>query len=280
MADTKNLTLRIALTDPLPASEAVIPNRGLPTVNNLRDLMGALLAGRLNGSSLRCDVEPVAASNVVTIADAAGTVSMTVSGVSFSVTADADDTVTAAALAALVNASTNALVQGQVTAAAGGADHSATVTTTAIGSAVGVSGNAITQTATGTGTSSAHARLVGGTDGTAQVALTQASGTVTFSSASGTLVVTINGVALSQTDSTDSGDGDTLCNQIALDPVLSPDFQGVNASGVVTISAKPGGRFDGVAGNAVTLVVSGTGLSRSGALLTGGLDPISTRFSF
>lgn len=100
---------------------------------------------------------------------------------------------------------------------------------------------------------------------------TSASGTFTYSSASGTTTATLNGKAFAQTTGTDAARGIALSAAInaSTDPLILGLFTASdNGSGVVTVTAV----HKGVAGNAYTLAVSGTGLARSAATLANGAD--------
>lgn len=100
--------------------------------------------------------DAVAASGTVTISSGSGSIAAVINGVSTAVTWGTSDTATAAALAAAINASANALVNGHVTATSA----LGVVTITAINP--GVTGNAITLSATGTGATASGARLTSG----------------------------------------------------------------------------------------------------------------------
>lgn len=100
-----------------------------------------------------------AASGTVTLSSSSGTVGATINGVSVTTAFDTSDTVTATALAAAINASTNALVQYLVTASS----SAGVVTITA--TQKNRLGNAITLAATGTGATASGARLTGGAGG-------------------------------------------------------------------------------------------------------------------
>lgn len=98
-----------------------------------------------------------------------------------------------------------------------------------------------------------------------------ASGTVTLSSASGTVGASINGVSI--TVSASGGDTATaaaLASAInaSSNALVAPYVSATSALGVVTITAKT----PGAAGNVITLAASGTGALASGARLTGGTD--------
>lgn len=104
--------------------------------------------------------DPVAASGTVTLSSGSGSVAAVVNGVSTAVTWATSDTASAAALAAAVVASANALVNGHVTATS----NLGVVTITA--KLPGVTGNAISLAATGTGATASGARLTAGADAT------------------------------------------------------------------------------------------------------------------
>ena len=99
----------------------------------------------------------------------------------------------------------------------------------------------------------------------------KATGTLTFNSATGATVATVDGVSHSISEGTDSE------RATALAALINADRDGachatVNA-GVVSVFA----RGAGVDGNAITLAVSGSGLARSAATLSsgsGGVAPI------
>lgn len=96
----------------------------------------------------------------------------------------------------------------------------------------------------------------------------RATGTLTFSSASGTVGGSINGVAITVTAA--GGDAATAALWVAaVNASVNPLVQGVvtasNVLGVATVTAGYG-----ATGNAITLAATGTGVTASGARLTGG----------
>lgn len=105
------------------------------------------------------DTTGVKASGTVTIASGSGTVHIVINGVDFSRTWATDDTTTAAAFATAINASSNALVTGHVTATSA----LGVVTITAVEK--GKAGNAITTSASGTGMTANQTRLTAGAGG-------------------------------------------------------------------------------------------------------------------
>lgn len=96
----------------------------------------------------------------------------------------------------------------------------------------------------------------------------QASGTVTFASATGTTSVTVNGVAFQQTTGSDAARVTAAAAAInaSTDPLIAGVVTATANAGVLTIRAVA----IGTAGNAVTLAATGTGVTASGARLTGG----------
>lgn len=97
----------------------------------------------------------------------------------------------------------------------------------------------------------------------------QAAGTLTLSTASGTVGGTINGVAVTVTAS--GGDTATAAAIAAAinastNPLVSQHATATSSGAVVTVTALHAGS----AGNAVTLAASGTGVTASGVRLTGG----------
>jgi len=98
----------------------------------------------------------------------------------------------------------------------------------------------------------------------------QASGTVTYSSASGTNTVTINGVAFSQTTGTDTARAAAAAAAInaSANALVAGIVTATSAAGVLTVTAVA----HGATGNSITLAASGTGATASGARLTGGVS--------
>ncbi len=119
-------------------------------------------SGMISQITLRGEDTPVAPTGTITIVSGTGTITATINGVAIPITWATSDTVSAALLAAAINASVNPIVQGLVTATSA----AGVVTVSGAGSALGKSGNAVTLAASGTGASASAARLAGGTDGT------------------------------------------------------------------------------------------------------------------
>jgi len=97
----------------------------------------------------------------------------------------------------------------------------------------------------------------------------RATGTLTFSSASGTVGGSINGVAITVTAA--GGDTNTAALWVAavtasVNPLVAGVVTASNVAGVATVQAVQ----YGATGNSITLAASGTGVTASGARLTGG----------
>jgi len=123
-------------------------------------MLGRIASGSIPGAStVVCDTGTsgaTAASGTVTLSTASGTVGATINGVAVTTAASGGDTATAAALAAAINAESNALVANHVTAT------SAAGVVTITARMPGQYGNAITLAASGTGATASGARLTGG----------------------------------------------------------------------------------------------------------------------
>ena len=283
------LTLRITPAGTIPLVTGnlgvVVPNKPEVTLENLQEFFASLKPGAAslttggvpNTIAVRCDVNPVAATGTFTVATGAGTLTAIINGISIAVTATGVDAADAALVAAAINASTNALVTGLVT------ETSAlgVVTVTAV---AGKMGNAITTTATGTNFTAGQARLTGGTDGTAQVSAVKASGTFTFATGSGACVAIINGQSISVTATgTDATDAAAMAAAILASEAVG--VRGVvtatSALGVVTVTALRAGTGNTAkTGNGITTTATGTNFTAGQATLAGGLEAVSTRFTY
>lgn len=135
------------------------PGRGVIS-DRLIELGRHAASGMLDQMTMTYDDTPLAASGTWTTASGSGSQTCTINGVVFTSVWATSDTVAAAAMAALINASVSALVSGLVTATA--ALGVVTITTTRLG----VFGNAVTLAASGTGATASGARLTGGSNGT------------------------------------------------------------------------------------------------------------------
>lgn len=149
-------------------TENIRPLRGTRKgdVRNIINALEAYSAGAKRATSIDIhannSADLVAASGTVTISGGSGSITAIIGGVSISITWATSDTNSAALLAAQINASTNALVQFQVTATSA----AGVCTITAVQKGAG--GNHITFTATGTGaTASGSGRLALGAGGVA-----------------------------------------------------------------------------------------------------------------
>lgn len=112
--------------------------------------------------------------------------------------------------------------------------------------------------------------------GTVRYGTSVPTGTLTLSGASGAVGGVINGVTVTATYATsDANTASLIAAAInASANALVNEHVTASASGaVVTLTAKRAG----AGGNAVTLVASGTGVTASGARLTGGSDTTLTR---
>lgn len=159
---SSNFTIDVIGNDSEQPIESGAPYK---TVNNVINYLAGVVSGcRLGNVSLACRASAVAATGTATIAGAiaADTFTVTINGVAVGPTVYVtSNTATAAAVAAAINASVNTLVSGHVTAT------SALGVVTVTAKNPGVSGNAVTLSAskTGTGTITASgARLTGGTE--------------------------------------------------------------------------------------------------------------------
>ncbi len=288
-----SLILRItpAGSDPLVAGNlgVVVSNKPLTTAENLealfRGLMGgatALGSGVPLTTALRCDVNPVRATGTFTLSTSSGALDFVINGVTVTSTLSSGDTLNAAAAAAAINASTDPLVMGRVTATSAASGLDAIVTITAVNA--GGDANGFTTAASGTGNTADQARLVGGTDGTAQVAAVKASGIFTVATGNGTLTAIINGQPIAITASgVDATDAAAMATAI-----LASEAKGVrgvvtatSALGVVTVTAVRAGVGDvAKTGNGVTTTATGTNFTAGQTVLAGGLNAVSTRFVY
>lgn len=112
--------------------------------------------------------------------------------------------------------------------------------------------------------------------GTVRYGTAPATGTLTLSTASGTVGGIINGVtvtvAYATSDTVTAAAIATAINASA-NALVNEHVSATSAAGVVTLTSKRSGS----GGNAVTLVASGTGVTASGARLTGGTDTTLVR---
>lgn len=285
------LTLRITPAGTIPLTGGnlgvVVSNKPEVTLENLCEFFASLKPGAKslttggvpNTTAVRCDVDPVAATGTYTLSSSSGVLTATINGVALATGSLAGtDTENAVVLAALINASTNALVSGLVTAS------SALGVVTVTAALPGKAGNAVTIVAAGTGNTASGARLTGGTDGTAQVTAVKASGTFTFSTGSGACVAIINGQSISVTATgVDATDAAAMATAILASEAVG--VRGVvtatSALGVVTVTALQAGTGGGAKlGNGVTTTATGTGFTAGQAKLAGGLEAVSTRFTY
>ncbi|GAC1590960.1 MAG: hypothetical protein NVS3B25_09940 [Hymenobacter sp.] len=157
LAPTKTVTINLTTTEVYP-DRFDMAGRPLVTLRMLAAAMEAISGGtRLGTVDIAISVSTGAqASGTLTIASGTGVVGGSINGVAITVTWATSDTVTATALAAAINASTNALVAGIVTASA----SAGVVTIKTL--AKGKVGNSVTLTASGTGVTASGTNLTGG----------------------------------------------------------------------------------------------------------------------
>lgn len=222
------------------------------------------------GNTMTVQSLGIMASGALTGSSTAGTLTSTINGVAITSAAGATDTLSATVAAAAINASTNPLVFGHVFA------RSAAGVVTVYAKYPGIRGNAITLAASGTGWTAGAARLASGAN--TQWQGVAATGTLTLSTASGTVGGIINGVTV--TVSASGGDTTTATAiRDAINSSVNALVQGLviaSASGaVVTITALAGG----LSGNAITLAASGTGVTASVTRLATGAVATQTTFA-
>lgn len=103
----------------------------------------------------------------------------------------------------------------------------------------------------------------------------RAAGTWTTSAGTGALTCTINGVTINRTWATsDTATAAALANDINThaNALINSHVSATSVGGVVTITSKTPGN----PGNAITLAGTGTGVTVSGARLTGGTESLKT----
>jgi hypothetical protein len=179
----------------------------------------------------------------------------------------ATDAATATNLAAAINGSTTAIVSKHVRALARGA------VVHIFAKYGGIAGNAITLTTTdGTDLAVSGARLTGGT--LAQYEGAQAAQTTVVSGADGgTYATVINGVTVNATG-TNGNDTTTAASIVtainaSTDALVRGHVTATSSGGTVTLTAVRGGHL----GNAITVSVTGTGYTATGARLVNGALP-------
>ncbi len=288
------LVLRVtpSSTSPLVTGNlgVVVPNKALTTLTNLAAMFETFKAGAPtitnagvpNTVALRCDVNPVKATGTFTLSTSSGQLDAIINGVTVSSTLSSGDTLNAVALAAAINASTDALVAGRVVATSAASGNDAIVTLTAVNA--GADANGFTTAASGTGLTADQARLVGGTDGTAQVAAVKASGTFTAATCSGDIVAVINGQSITVTSTgVDATDAAAMATAILASEAVG--VRGVvtatSALGVVTVTALAAGTGNiAKTGNGITTTASGTNFTAGQTKLAGGLNAVATWFTY
>ena len=137
----------------------------IETALNLKQLFKSLAAGsRTQPTTVVLQTTPVAASGTWTSASGNGTMNCVISGVTIAITYATSDAHAADLMKAAINASVDAHIAGVVVATRVDPTDGI-VTITAVQK--GLTGNAITSTASGTGATAEQARLSGGTVGVA-----------------------------------------------------------------------------------------------------------------
>jgi hypothetical protein len=158
-----NTILSISHSSPFNLSEDGASRRGNEAMQDIVTFLRALSSGVKKGTALVVNAGTATdalatAAGTVTLSTASGGTTVTINGVVFTIAAGTD-TVRAAGLALLINASTNALVQYLVAATS----VAGVLTITAL--QPGITGNCITIAASGTGATASGARLTGGVGG-------------------------------------------------------------------------------------------------------------------
>lgn len=140
--------------------ESPIVEKKLDTADNLINLGRQLAAGMQDPITLKAG--NAQATGQVVFSTSSGELTIAINGVDFVASTGGGDTANAAAMAVLINASTDPLIAGVVTATseADGADANLDITAVR----PGLSGNYITLAASGTGVTAGSARLEGGTE--------------------------------------------------------------------------------------------------------------------
>lgn len=112
--------------------------------------------------------------------------------------------------------------------------------------------------------------------------LAPATGTLTLSSASGSVGGTIGGTSVTVTASGgDTATATALAAAINANSTVNQFVVATSAAGVVTLTALYGNTLGGGAiGNLVTLVAVGTGVTRSAATLTGGANATANKITW
>lgn len=165
---------------------------------------------------------------------------------------------------------------------------SGTITLDTASGAVGAVINGVTVTATAAGGDNATASLVATAVNasanalvnkhvTAARTLTSATGTITIEDGEGDVGATIDGTEVTVAYATsDDFTAYALADAINANGTVSAKVTARRtASGVVTLTAKDTTTYGGIAGNALTLVASGTGVTVSDTTLLGGLTKVT-----
>lgn len=241
--------------------------------NSARVLISAVEPGYVGGA-ITVKTLGVVATSTNTLVTPSGTHTVLINGVTVhNATALGTATLEAAAQAASINASTNALVSGHVRALSrAGVLH-------VFAKYPGTAGNAISFSVTGTGATAAHAALQAGTEASSGGA--QAEGTLTLTSVANGETCSVNGVTITAHTNTqannqfsiagsDTEDAAALCLAINNSTTAGlADVIATSSSNVVTIKARRGG----ISGNAIRLSSGQASIVANVARLAGGAAP-------
>ncbi|HEU4525504.1 MAG TPA: hypothetical protein VFR62_10815 [Gemmatimonadales bacterium] len=271
------------------------------TVQRFQEFLDECLSGARPRSSVQVVPNGAQGTASITLASCPAGQVIEINGVNFTAIAttgtvahntfdqSGDDTADAAALAAAINACTDLRISGVLTAS------SALGVVTLTAARAGYGGNAIrvrnlgilaTAVVTAAAVQAADTITINGTDLTATQS--HATGTLTLSSCAVGATAVVNGVTFTAVASgedglttfsqagTDTQDAASLVTAINANPSLAGVVTATNAAGVVTVRAVAAG----TGGNAITLVVTGSGLSRSGATLANGAAVANNQFCF
>ncbi len=271
------------------------------TVQRFQEFLDECLAGARPRSSVSVLPNGAQGTATITLASCPAGQVIEVNGVNFTAIATAgtvahntfdqsgDDTADAVALAAAINACTDLRISGVVTATSALGVVTLTVSRPGyLGNALRVRNRGILASAvvTAAAVQAADTITINGTALTATQS--HATGTLTLATCAVGATATINGVLFTAVASgqdglttfsqggTDTEDAVTLVTAINANPSLSGVVTATSAAGVVTVRAVDAG----TGGNAITLVVTGSGLSRSAATLANGAAIANNQFCF
>lgn len=271
------------------------------TVQRIQEFLDQCLAGGRPRSAVRVVPNAAQGTTTITLASCPAGQVIEINGVNFTAIATAgtvahntfdqsgSDTADAAALAAAINACTDLRISGVLTASSDGA----VVTLTA--AQAGYGGNAIrvrnlgilaSAIVTAAAVQSGDSITINGTALTATQS--HATGTLTLATCAVGATAVVNGVTFTAVASgenglttfsqggTDTQDAASLVTAINANPSLAGVVTATSSAGVVTVRAVDAG----TGGNAITLAVTGSGISRSAATLANGAAIANNQFCF